>query len=90
MIGVGSGSAAKPAGAGRRWGFAEDGSQDQRLGQIDGFGDAVVLGPLRGLRVQEVEAERVAAGGGECAEPFNRSTVSPCNRRTTHLGTKGT
>ena len=39
--------------------FAEARSQNQRLSQINGFGDTVVFGPGYSLFIEEVETERV-------------------------------
>ena len=53
------GVAAKGSGSARHWGFAEERSQDERFGQVDGFVHAVVFDALSGLFIEKVEAKRV-------------------------------
>jgi hypothetical protein len=52
-------NSAKACGVSRDWWFALRSSQDQGFVEVDGLVDAVMLGSLRGLFIQEVEAEGI-------------------------------
>lgn len=56
-----SGSA-KGWGPGRSWGFAAGGSQDERFGEVNRLGHAVVFDALRGFFIQEVKAQGIRVG----------------------------